>query len=115
MKGRRCVIIVGYPIWLNSREDYDYVQKHFPKEQWEPDFQKLLDDSVKWLNVKKLANPADEIIDAKRKVETVEKEDGAREYYQYELKNDPNCRMSRLGLTKKEVENIIQEKPKKVT
>jgi len=99
--------MVGYPRWLNTKEDYDYVQKHFQKEQWLPDFQKLLDDSVKWINVKKLTKEADGIVDAKRKMEIVEKEDGMKEYYQYELKDDPNCRLYKLGFTIEEVEEEI--------
>jgi len=59
------------------------------------------------LNVKKLAKPADGIIDAKKKVEIIEKEDGTKEYYQYEWKDDPNCKLYKIGLTKEEAENIM--------
>lgn len=99
--------MVGYPRWLNTREDYLYVREHFPREQWEPAFQALLDEHMVWMNTGKLVNEADGIVDETHKVITVGgEEDGAPvQYYQYEYREDPNCKMFRLGFAIEEVEN----------
>jgi len=101
--------VVGFPRWLNTREDYLYVHEYSPREQWEPAFQALLDERVNWLNVGKLEGEDDGITDETHKVITVGgEEDGAPvQYYQYELKEDINCKMFRLGFTVEEVENIL--------
>ena len=41
--------MVGYPNFLNTKEDYIYVHDNFQKEQWLPDFQALLDTMKDWL------------------------------------------------------------------
>lgn len=99
----------GYPKYLNSKADYLYVIEHFPKEKWAPDLQALLDDRVKWIATGKLDNPAKGITGAIHKIEIVESVDKTEtEYYQYEFKEDKNCKLLKLGFNKKEIENYLQ-------
>lgn len=100
--------MVGFPKWLNTKEDYLYVREHFPREQWEPVFRALLDERMQWLNVGLLESEADGITDETHKVITVDGDNGAlKQYYQYEYKEDRNCRLFRLGFTVEEVKNIV--------
>lgn len=100
--------MIGFPKWFNTKQDYLYVKEHFPREQWLPHFQALLDTRMAWLNVGKLESPEQGITDETHKVVKVGGEDGMPvEYYQYEYKEDPNCRLLRLGFTVEEVEQII--------
>ena len=32
-------IMRGYPKYLSTKADYEYVREHFSKEQWQADFQ----------------------------------------------------------------------------
>lgn len=99
--------MIGYPKHLNSKFDYLYVKDHFPKEKWQPDFQTLLDDRMQWLSVSKLVARADGLNDETHEVRMVEGiNDNPEEYYQYEYKEDENCKLFRLGFTVKEVEEL---------
>lgn len=99
----------GYPKFINSKSDYEYVLKHFPKYKSELDFQKLVEDYTKWTKVEKLAKEEDGLIDKIHKIVEEENESKEKVYYQYEFKVDPNCKMVRLRFTLQEVEKIIQE------
>lgn len=100
--------MVGFPKWLNTKEDYLYVREHFSREQWEPVFQALLDARMAWLNVGQLNSEAEGITDDTHKVVVVGGEDGMPvQYYQYEYKEDPNCRLFRLGFTVEEVQQLL--------
>ena len=44
----------GYPQHLNTKADYMYVRANFPREQWLPDFQALLDSTHDWFFEKHL-------------------------------------------------------------
>ena len=101
--------MVGFPKWLNTKEDYFYVREHFPHEQWEPVFQALLDERMTWLNIGQLASEEEGVTDNIHKVVTVGgEEDGTPvQYYQYEYKEDPNCKLFRLGFTVEEVKDLL--------
>lgn len=97
----------GYPKFLNSKEDYEYVRKNFPKQEWEKDFRALLENCYDWYFVKNLESEAAGVIDDTHKV--VENEqDGAKTYAQYEYKHNDNCKLDKLGYTKAEVEKILE-------
>ena len=90
--------------WLNTKFDYEYVRKNFPEEIWRAKYQALLDDRMQWLNTRKLNQKADGVTIAnQKKVVTNKKDDGMEEYYQYEFKEDPNCKLKRLGFSMIEV------------
>jgi hypothetical protein len=100
----------GYPKHLNSKEDYLYVKDNFPREQWLPDWQALLDSSRNWFVTGELESEEAGVTDETHKVivqQDTQGEDETKKYYQAEWQYDPNCKMSRLGFTRKEVEDAI--------
>ena len=95
--------------WLNTRTDYEYVRANYPEEIWRPRFQILLDEYKQWINTSKLINKADGVVVAnQKKIVTNKRNDGSEEHYQYEFKEDPNCKMKRLGFTLAEVQAVLQ-------
>ena len=100
--------MVGFPKKLNSKFDYEFVRKNFPREQWQPIFQSLLDERLQWYNVGMIDSPDKGITDDTHKViESINPNSQQPEYYQYELREDPNCQLYRLGFTVEEVINIL--------
>lgn len=93
---------------LNTKFDYEYVRQHFPEKIWRAKWQSLLDERMQWLNTGKLATKADGVTvkDIKRIV-TNKKGDNTEEHYQYEYKEDPNCKMKRLGFTVEEIQAAL--------
>lgn len=96
----------GFPEHLNTKKDYEYIRNHFPESQWRPVFQALLDEKDKWMMAKKLAADAVGVTDKTHKVVENETAEGV-ERYQYEYKEDPNCKLLRLGFAVKEIERIL--------
>lgn len=94
--------MVGYPKHLNTKEDYEFVRKNFPKEKWASAFQSLLDTCFEWFNAGEIAS--DGVTDDTHKVVTDE-QTGVK--YQYVYKENPNCRMKQLGYTEDEIKSII--------
>lgn len=100
----------GFPKHLNTREDYEYVKENFPKDQWLPCFEALLENTENWFFEKNLASKAEGVEDATHKiVETTNStEEGAEPTYaQYVLKTDENAKIFRIGYTVAEVQAII--------
>ena len=97
--------MVGYPKNLNTKEDYEFVRKNFPKEDWQKDFQYLLDTRMDWFNVGALEEGEHGVVDDTHRVVTDEQ---TEEKYQYEYKEDPNCRLETLGYTIDEVNKILE-------
>jgi len=102
--------MIGFPKYLNSKQDHEYIKTHFPREQWQPHFQALLNTRVSRLNVGKLKSKQEGVADENHEVIAIDDENGQPvEYYQYEFKEDPNCKLFKLGFTKEEVEKIVSE------
>jgi len=99
----------GYPKTLNTKEDYEYVKANFPKAQWKPDYQKLLDSMKDWVPTGKLKSERDGITDSTHKVteENNVEDSGEKAYVQWELQEIPTCRLYRLGFTEEEVRTAI--------
>lgn len=97
--------MVGYPKSLNTKEDYEFVRKNFPKENWRKDFQDLLDTRMDWFNVGALEKGESGVVDDSHRIVADEQ---TGEKYQYEYKENPNCRMKALGYTADEVEKILE-------
>jgi hypothetical protein len=96
--------MVGFPKTLNSKFDYEYARENFPREQWQPAFKELLDGRLQWYNIGKLDSPDKGKTDATHKVVENPGQDGQQaEYYQYELQEDPDCLLFRLGYMVDEV------------
>lgn len=103
--------MVGFPKKLNSKFDYEFIRENFPREQWQEAFQALLNDRMQWYNVGKLESPDKGITDATHKViENPDQGDQQTEYYQYELREDPDCQLYRLGFMVDEVTEILNAK-----
>lgn len=96
----------GYPKHLNTKEDVEFVVANFPRDKWTSQLQALLDERLQWFNQGKLdANDAG-VEDATHKVVVMDMV-GESERYQYELREDPNCDLLRLGLTAEVVEAYL--------
>ena len=93
----------GYPKTLSSREDYIYVAENFPRAQWAPDWQALLDSMRDWFFVRNLESREEGIEDATHKIETEERDDGTVVYTQYEYKVNETAKIFRIGFTEAEV------------
>lgn len=104
----------GFPKMLSSKEDYYNIKKLFPN-QWREHWQALLDTMMGWYPVKELKSPEDAIQDAHHKVlemddYTVPVADGeepAKKYVLYEERENPECKLYRLGFTVEEVEKAL--------
>lgn len=100
--------MVGFPKALNSKFDYEFIRENFPIEKWRPAFQDLLDERMQWFNMGKIDSPEKGITDKTHKViENPASDDRPAEYYQYELREDPACKMFRLGFTADEVNEVL--------
>lgn len=93
-----------YPKHLNTKADYLYVMENFPKEKWEADFKNLLVGLKDWFNLGKIEDGSDGITDDTHKVE-VDEQTGDK--YQFELKDNPNCLLNRIGFTESEVKGYL--------
>lgn len=94
--------MVGYPKYLNTKDDYEFVRKNFPKEMWQAAFQSLLDTRCDWFNEGEINGEG--VTDETHKVVTDE-QSGAK--YQYVYKENPNSRMEQLGYTEDEIKAIL--------
>lgn len=94
----------GFPKHLNSKADYLYIRDSFPKDKWQPYFQSLLDYRMQWFNTGEITGEG--VTDDNHKV-VINANNGETHKYQYEVKEDANCTLYRLGFTIEEVEKIL--------
>lgn len=97
----------GYPKHLNSKQDYYYVVEHFAREQWEKDWEALLDNKYQWFSTGTVEKDSG-TTDATHKVVTLKDIDGNDVYTQYEYRENPLCDMNRLGFTEDEIKAALQ-------
>lgn len=99
----------GLPKTLNDKHDYLYAKDNFPEDYWRPEFQHLLDSRFCWYFVENLSRADSGITDDTHKVvenhSTGEQEETT--YAQYELRENPNAKIFRIGFTVAEVEEIL--------
>lgn len=95
----------GFPRHLNSKQDYLNLIGEYPAET-RAALTSLLDDRIQWMNTGTLAKEKDGIEDDTHKVIKNENE-GEEETYQFELMEDPNAQIFRLGFEVAEVENLL--------
>ena len=93
----------GLPKWLNSKDDYLYIRDNYPRDQWLPKFQELLDSRSAWFNMGEVVG--DGITDSTHKVIEIGSLDAKK--YQYELVDNPDCMLYKLGFSVEEVEGLI--------
>lgn len=101
----------GFPKHLNTKEDYDYIRKNFPKEQYIPFFEDLLKSRTAWFFVKELQDGEIGISDDTHKIEIQlgMNEEEKTKRYQYELRENPNSLLNTIGYTVEEVQAILAE------
>lgn len=98
----------GIPKHLNSKADYEYMRQNFPREEWEPVFQHLLDTQKDWFYVKELAKGEIGLSDDTHRVVVDSGMNGQEtKNYQYELRYNTDCTMAKLGYTEDEVKAIL--------
>lgn len=99
----------GTPKHLNTKEDYEYIRAHFAPEVWRPRFEALLDEQKQWFNTGPLADGDEGQTDGTRKiVEDQGMTGGPPVRYQFELRDDPNCLMLRLGYSAQEIKAVLE-------
>lgn len=97
----------GIPKTLNTKFDYEYI-KNQNMSGWQKHYQALLDTRVNWFKTADLAPEDAGITDETHRVKTETNLNGDTIKYQQELKEDPNCKMFRLGFTVEEVESALE-------
>lgn len=99
----------GIPKHLNTKFDYEYIRKNFPKEQYVPFFQALLDTEKAWFFDKELQDGEIGLSDDTHKIEfqLAMNEGEKNKRYQYELRDNPFSLLKTIGYTKEEVQEII--------
>lgn len=99
----------GFPKMLSSKADYINVKNDFPPEEWKPHYQALLDTMMAWYPTGEVENPEEGIIDATHRVEEMDpmEEGGEVRYMQYELRENPHCKLYAIGFTKAEVKKAL--------
>ena len=110
-KAEKNIDIQNGMVHLNSAYDYQYVKDNFPKEVYQQKYQELIGENDKWLNTKKLAEDEVAVVDKTHRVIEVKNEitGEIRERYQQEYKEDPNCKLFKLGFTVEEVTIAIKD------
>ena len=96
----------GFPKTLNTKDDYLYVKEHFSAEEWKPEWQELLDTHQVWMPTGEVVSAEAGVTDATHKVEKTEEGDKVT-FMQYELQDNPQAKIYRLGFTIAEVEAAL--------
>ena len=100
----------GIPKYLNSKADYEFMCANYPREQWAPYYQALLDTQNDWFFVKQLAKgEIGQSDDTHRVVIDASMNGEESKNYQYELRYNPECKLAKLGYTEDEVKAILAE------
>lgn len=101
----------GFPKHLNTKQDYIYIKDNFPKEEWQPVWKSLLENTKNWFCTGTLTDKNTGKTDSTHKIVESASREGEEEkvvYYQYELQTDKSCDLLRLGFTEEEVKSAIK-------
>lgn len=100
----------GFPRNLNTKEDYQYIRDNFPREQWVPHWQALLDTCKDWFFVRTLNDGETAPAGGSYMVVPFEAREGADAYNAlYELRHYDTCKLYLLGFTEAEVQATLAE------
>jgi hypothetical protein len=98
----------GFPKHFNTKYDVEYCLKHYPQEA-KAFLAKNLTEVKQWQITGKLADG--ETGKTTKTLKVVEVQDTmtkeVKERYQHEYKDDPNCKLFKLGFKVKEAEDIL--------
>jgi hypothetical protein len=98
----------GFPKFFNTKQDVLNVIEEYPTET-KAFVQRLLDERKDWITTKKLETGEEGTTDATHRIQEL-KDDRTQEVierYQEEYKDDPNCKLFRLGFTVEEAQALI--------
>ena len=99
-----------FPKHLNTKDDYMYVLNHFPKEKVLPLFKNLLDTMKDWFFVRELGQQESVADTPTMKIIATENNETKEiTYAVYELQENPQCKLYRLGFSVEEVKTIINK------
>jgi len=98
--------MIGIPKHFNTLED---VNNSFAidKDATKKELKVLLEGRFSWFQVGKLAEGEEGITDDTHKVIPMQKEDGNTERWQYEMREDSNAWMYRIGLTVERINELL--------
>lgn len=99
----------GFPKYFNTKQDVLNVIAEYPTET-KSFLQRCIDERIGWITTKKLEVTEEGIVDATHRLQEL-KDDRTQEVterYQEEFKEDPSCKLFRLGFTVEEAEQLIQ-------
>ncbi len=94
----------GYPKFLATRADYEYVRENFPFSRWSKSWRKLVDGRWVWAETGPVPDGESGVIDATHRVAQGE---GAS-LVQLERVEDANAPIFALGITVEEVESALE-------
>lgn len=99
----------GFPKTINNKNDVSYLMSEFPVET-KAYLQTILDNKDQWLMTSKLeADDAGTNDDTHKVEEVTDQDDVVTERYQYELMEDTNGELYRLGYANAgEVESLLK-------
>ena len=98
----------GMPKHWNTKKDVMVSLDHSP-DQTKAYLQTFVDGIEKWMTDRKLDEGESGIEDDTHKIKEIKDEETGEvvERYQLEWKEDPNCKLYRLGFTKDEAQSVI--------
>lgn len=101
----------GFPKHLNTKEDYEYIRQHFPKDLWKREYQSLLDTHYGWFFDRVLEKDEEGLTDGTHKVETAQLEMEGHDtiHYQYVFRANPESKLLKIGYSEDEVKAILTE------
>ena len=98
----------GVPKWFNTVEDV-MNSMETDKEATKAGLQKMLDGRFSWVATGKLGAKEKGVEDATHKVvASADMDGGNEERWQYELREDPNAWLFRIGLTVEKVNELME-------
>jgi hypothetical protein len=98
----------GFPKHINTKQDVTNLIEEFPVET-KAFMKKCLDERKVWLTTGKLASGVAGVMDATHRIAEIT-DDATKqvvERYQEEFKDDPNCKLFRLGFNVAEAEALL--------
>lgn len=97
----------GFPKNLNSKQDYYFIKDNYPVEQWLPYWKDLIKTSYDWFYIRDVDEDENiENNDQYKVIETTQDNKTTRSLYQY--KENPSCKIIRLGFDRQEVIEVIE-------
>ncbi len=98
----------GFPVSLNTKEDYEYIRDKFPAGEWKPAYQALLDAASDWFFVKNLEEGEGAPAGDNYKIvkgQTMGEETQLDALYEFRV--SPTAKIFQIGFTIEEVQEAL--------